>query len=104
MPALDLYQQLGMHAVKTGYVADAGGIQALGADGKIHFEWHQGQVMVNHHLKVVTEAAKRQIAVDAHEPVKDTGLRRTYPELGVARGRARHGIQRLGRAQEPARA
>jgi alpha-glucosidase len=68
-----------MHAVKTGYVADAGGIQALGSDGKIHFEWHQGQVMVNHHLKVVTEAAKRHIAVDAHEPVKDTGLRRTYP-------------------------
>ncbi|HLO19884.1 MAG TPA: glycoside hydrolase family 97 protein [Sphingomicrobium sp.] len=76
---LDLYQRLGMHAVKTGYVADADGIQALGPDGKIHFEWHQGQVMVNHHLKVVTEAAKRQIAVDAHEPVKDTGLRRTYP-------------------------
>ena len=77
--ALDLYQRLGMHAVKTGYVADAGGIQALGADGKVHFEWHQGQVMVNHHLKVVEEAAKRRIAVDAHEPVKDTGLRRTYP-------------------------
>jgi alpha-glucosidase len=75
----DLYQKLGIHAVKTGYVADAGGIQALGADGKIHFEWHQGQVMVNHHLKVVTEAAKRHITVDAHEPVKDTGLRRTYP-------------------------
>ena len=78
-PALDLYQRLGIHAVKTGYVADAGGIQALGADGKIHFEWHQGQVMVNHHLKVVTEAAKRHIAVNPHEPVKDTGLRRTYP-------------------------
>jgi alpha-glucosidase len=78
-PALDLYEKLGIHAVKTGYVADAGGIQALGSDGKIHFEWHQGQVMVNHHLKVVKEAAKRQIAVDPHEPVKDTGLRRTYP-------------------------
>lgn len=78
-PALDLYQKLGIHAVKTGYVADAGGIQALGPDGKIRFEWHQGQVMVNHHLKVVTEAAKRQIAVNPHEPVKDTGLRRTYP-------------------------
>jgi alpha-glucosidase len=75
----DLYQRLGIHAVKTGYVADAGGIQALGADGKIHFEWHQGQVMVDHHMKVVTEAAKHQIAIDAHEPVKDTGLRRTYP-------------------------
>ena len=78
-PALDLYEKLGIHAVKTGYVADAGGIQALGPDGQIHFEWHQGQAMVNHHLKVVTEAAKRQIAVDPHEPVKDTGLRRTYP-------------------------
>jgi alpha-glucosidase len=79
IPALDLYKRLGVHAVKTGYVADAGGIQALGADGKIHFEWHQGQAMVNHHLKVVIEAAKRQIAVNPHEPVKDTGLRRTYP-------------------------
>jgi alpha-glucosidase len=79
IPALELYRRLGIHAVKTGYVADAGGIQALGADGKIHFERHQGQVMVDHHLKVITEAAKRQIAVDAHEPVKDTGLRRTYP-------------------------
>jgi alpha-glucosidase len=78
-PALDLYKRLGIHAVKTGYVADAGGIQALGDDGRIHFEWHQGQVMVNHHLKVVTEAARRQITVDPHEPVKDTGLRRTFP-------------------------
>ena len=78
-PALDLYRRLGIHAVKTGYVADAGGIQALGADGEIHFEWHQGQVMVNHHLKVVKEAAKWQVAVNPHEPVKDTGLRRTYP-------------------------
>jgi len=83
---LDLYQRLGMHAVKTGYVADAGGIQALGADGKIHFEWHHGQVMVNHYLKVVTEAAKRQIAVDTHEPVKDTGLRRTYPNWVAREG------------------
>ena len=85
-PALDLYQRLGIHAVKTGYVADAGGIQALGADGKIHFEWHEGQVMVNHHLKVVTEAAKRHIAVNPHEPVKDTGLRRTYPNWVAREG------------------
>jgi alpha-glucosidase len=77
--AFALYQRLGIHSVKTGYVADADGIQALGPDGKIHFEWHQGQVMVNHHMKVVTDAARHQIAVDPHEPVKDTGLRRTYP-------------------------
>ncbi|MGB8602628.1 MAG: glycoside hydrolase family 97 catalytic domain-containing protein, partial [Rhizomicrobium sp.] len=76
---LDLYQHLGYDSVKTGYVADAGGVRALGPDGKIHFEWHDGQVMSRHHLYVVTEAAKRHISIDAHEPIKDTGLRRTYP-------------------------
>jgi alpha-glucosidase len=77
--ALDLYAKLGIDAVKTGYVADAGGVQALGDDGQIHFEWHDGQVQSRHHLRVVTEAAKRHIAVNPHEPIKDTGLRRTYP-------------------------
>ena len=86
--ALDLYAQLGVDTVKTGYVADAGGVKALGEDGKIHFEWHDGQVMSRHHLKVVTEAAQRHIAVIAHEPIKDTGLRRTYPNW-VAREGAR---------------
>jgi alpha-glucosidase len=78
-PALDLYAKLGIDAVKTGYVADAGGVQALGEDGRIHFEWHDGQVQSRHHLRVVEEAARRHIAVNAHEPIKDTGLRRTYP-------------------------
>jgi alpha-glucosidase len=77
--ALDLYQRLGIDAVKTGYVADMGGIQARGEDGAIKFEWHEGQLMSRHHLKVITEAAKRRIAVNPHEPIKDTGLRRTYP-------------------------
>jgi alpha-glucosidase len=54
-------------------------VQARGADGQIHYEWHEGQVMARHHLKVVTEAAKRHIMINAHEPIKDTGLRRTYP-------------------------
>ena len=63
--ALDLYAKLGIDAVKTGYVADAGGVQALGADGRIHFEWHDGQVQARHHLHVVEEAAKRHIAVNA---------------------------------------
>src|SRR4030095_1433943 len=73
---------------KTGYVADAGGVKARGEDGAIHYEWHDGQVMSRHHLKVVEEAAKRHIAVIAHEPIKDTGLRRTYPNW-VAREGAR---------------
>lgn len=77
--ALDLYQRLGIDSVKTGYVADAGGIRAVCEDGRICYQWHDGQLMARHHLKVVTEAAKRRIAVNPHEPIKDTGLRRTYP-------------------------
>jgi alpha-glucosidase len=77
--ALDLYAAHGVDSVKTGYVADAGGIRARNPDGRIVFEWHDGQRMTRHHLKVVEEAAKRKIAVNPHEPVKDTGLRRTYP-------------------------
>ncbi len=77
--AFDLYQRLGIDAVKTGYVADAGGVQDRAADGRIVFEWHDGQRMSRHHLHVVQEAAKRGIAVNPHEPIKDTGLRRTWP-------------------------
>ncbi len=59
-----------------------------GATASIRYEWHDGQVMSRHHLKVVTEAAKRHITVDAHEPIKDTGLRRTYPNWVRARAHA----------------
>lgn len=78
-PALELYKRLGVDSVKTGYVADAGGVQALDANGRRIFEWHEGQLMSRHHLKVVREAAERRISVNPHEPIKDTGLRRTYP-------------------------
>lgn len=77
--AFDLYEHLGVGAVKTGYVADAGQAKVRGADGKLHYAWHEGQAMARHHLKVITEAAKHRIAVNPHEPIKDTGLRRTYP-------------------------
>ncbi|UVO51869.1 glycoside hydrolase family 97 protein [Sphingomonas sp. SUN019] len=69
----------GEPVVKTGYVTDAGQIERVDPDGSKHREWHEGQWMVNHHLRVVQTAAKYRVGVDAHEPVKDTGLRRTYP-------------------------
>ena len=103
-PALDLYQRLGIDSVKTGYVADAGGVKARGDDGKIHFEWHDGQVMSRHHLKVVTEAAKRHIAVNRARADQGHGPAAHLSELGRARRRARHGVQRVGRSAEPARA
>jgi alpha-glucosidase len=82
----DLYQKLGIHAVKTGYVADAGQAKVIGNDGKLHYAWHEGQDMARHHQKVVDAAARHHIAVNPHEPIKDTGLRRTYPNLVTREG------------------
>jgi hypothetical protein len=42
-------------------------------------EYHHGQWMVNHYRKVLETAADYQVAINAHEPIKATGLRRTYP-------------------------
>ncbi|WP_057884446.1 glycoside hydrolase family 97 protein [Tsuneonella troitsensis] len=91
--AMKLYGDLGVDVVKTGYVADAGGIISCNADIALPcdtqvMEWHDGQRQVQHHLRVVEEAAKNRVAVNPHEPVKDTGLRRTYPNW-VAREGAR---------------
>jgi alpha-glucosidase len=91
--AMALYERMGVDSVKSGYVADAGGIIARNADindpvGAEIFEWHDGQRMAQHHLKVVEVAAKHHIAVNPHEPIKDTGLRRTYPNW-IAREGAR---------------
>ncbi|VVT20627.1 glycoside hydrolase family 97 protein [Erythrobacter sp. EC-HK427] len=77
--AMAFYERLGIDAVKTGYVADAGGVIASDGEGGETFVWHDGQEQVNHHLRVVQVAAEHRIAVNPHEPIKDTGLRRTYP-------------------------
>ncbi|MBB5519707.1 glycoside hydrolase family 97 protein [Amphiplicatus metriothermophilus] len=86
--AFDLYERLGVRQVKTGYVADAGRIKRVDEKGIARYEYHDGQFMANHHLRVLEEAAKRKISINAHEPIKDTGLRRTYPNW-IAREGAR---------------
>src|SRR3954463_6391995 len=69
--AFQLYHSLGLDAIKSGYVTDtAGGGQS-----------HHGQFMVNHYRRVIETAAKYNIMVDAHEPIHDTGERRTYPNM-----------------------
>jgi len=67
--AFALMQSLDIHSVKTGYV------------GKIipEGEYHHGQWMVNHYQKVLETAAGYQVAINAHEPIKATGKRRTFP-------------------------
>lgn len=84
--AFDLMQKVGARAVKTGYVTDAGDVVRVDENGVRRYEWHDSQFMVGHHLRVVKAAAKRQIAINAHEPVKDTGLRRTYPNWMTREG------------------
>ncbi|MGL4314825.1 MAG: glycoside hydrolase family 97 protein, partial [Sphingomonas sp.] len=71
---------------KTGYVTDAGQIERIDADGSQHREWHEGQWMSNHYLNVVKAAAKYHVAIDSHEPIKGTGLQRTYPNWVAREG------------------
>lgn len=69
--ALSLYESLGVAAVKTGYVGDET------AEGHAH----HGQYMVRHWRKVIEIAARHHVMVNAHEPIHDTGERRTYPNM-----------------------
>ncbi|MCM8556213.1 glycoside hydrolase family 97 protein [Sphingomicrobium sediminis] len=75
----DLMAARGVKAIKSGYVTDACNLRYFHEDGRETRECTESQVMQRHHLRVVEEAAKRQIVMNPHEPVKDTGLRRTYP-------------------------
>ncbi|SHL03232.1 glycoside hydrolase family 97 protein [Rhodothermus profundi] len=86
--AFAFYQRLGIHMVKTGYVAHGRNCIWIDEQGQVHREWHHGQFMVRHHRRVLETAARYQIAINAHEPVKDTGERRTYPNM-VSREGAR---------------
>jgi len=69
--AYQLMNDYGYTAVKSGYVGD---IIPRG-------EYHYGQWAVNHYLYAVKKAAEYKIMVNAHEAVRPTGLRRTYPNL-----------------------
>ncbi len=74
--AFTLYRSLGIDAIKTGYVTD----DIPGGDS------HYSQTMVRHHRKVIETAAKYGIMVDVHEPIHDTGERRTYPNMMTREG------------------
>lgn len=62
-------KKFGYDAVKTGYV---GRIIPRG-------EHHDGQWMINHYIRVAEKTASYKIMVDMHEPVRSTGMHRTYP-------------------------
>jgi alpha-glucosidase len=73
-----LYKKLGIHTVKIGHVGSKLNMK----------EWHHGQFGVNYFRYVLQKAAEYDLAVFYHEPIKDTGERRTYPNM-LAREAAR---------------
>lgn len=85
--AFEFYKKLGIDIVKTGYVGKDPAVKRLDDQGNlIGMEWHHGQYMVNHYRKVVETAARYHIMLDVHEPIKDTGERRTYPNMMTREG------------------
>ncbi|KQB43755.1 Glycoside hydrolase 97 [Flavobacterium daejeonense] len=66
-----LYKKLGIHTVKIGHVGSKLNMK----------ESHHGQFGVNYFRYVLKKAAEYDLAVFYHEPIKDTGERRTYPNM-----------------------
>jgi len=74
--AFKIYSELGVKYLKTGY---AGEIIPKG-------QHHHGQFMINHYRKVIEMAAKYKIMLNVHEPIKATGISRTYPNMMTREG------------------
>jgi hypothetical protein len=77
--AFPLYDGLGVHTVKTGYVNDDGNLTGEGHN-------HHNQVLVNHHHLVARTAAANRQMLEMHEPIHPTGRRRSYPNLMTREG------------------
>lgn len=66
-----LYREMGINDIKIGQVGSMLNMK----------EWHHGQFGVNYYRFVVEKAAQYNLAINFHEPIKDTGERRTYPHM-----------------------
>lgn len=71
-----LYKEVGIHDVKIGQVGSRLNMK----------EWHHGQFGVNYYRFVLEKAAEYELTVNFHEPIKDTGERRTYPNMMAREG------------------
>src|SRR5690606_14079332 len=73
---MELYNSVGIHDVKIGQVGSRLNMK----------EWHHGQFGVNYYQFVLDKAAEYKMTVNFHEPIKQTGLHRTYPHWLAAEG------------------
>ncbi|SMF62903.1 alpha-glucosidase [Alteromonadaceae bacterium Bs31] len=71
-----MYQALGIHDIKIGQVGSRLNMK----------EWHHSQFGVRYYRDVLKKAAQYKLAVNFHEPIKDTGERRTYPNMMTREG------------------
>ncbi|MEO9476912.1 MAG: glycoside hydrolase family 97 protein [Cyclobacteriaceae bacterium] len=71
--AYQFLSKYGMKAVKTGYVENG--------DTLPNGLYHHGQEFVKHFQRVIEMGVKHKTMIVAHEPIKDTGKRRTYPNM-----------------------
>ncbi len=74
--AFTLLNNLGIKNVKIGHVGSK-------LDKKYY---HYSQYGVNYYRKVLAKALEYKIGVNFHEPIKDTGERRTYPNMLTREG------------------
>lgn len=69
----------GIRYVKSGY---AGSKMTING----HREYHHSQLGVLHYQRALELAAKYHIMLDVHEPIKGTGIERTWPNLMTREG------------------
>ncbi|MBR2840178.1 glycoside hydrolase family 97 protein [Candidatus Saccharibacteria bacterium] len=93
--AYNYYAANHIHYIKTGY---AGSMMLING----RREYHHSQLGVNHYQKTIELAAKKHICLDIHEPIKGTGIERTWPNL-LSREGAR-GQEYEGGALQPSHA
>ena len=77
--AYKFYAENGVNYIKTGY---AGSMMTIRGNR----EWHHSQLGVRHYQKSLEIAAKYHICLDMHEPIKGTGIERTFPNLLTREG------------------
>jgi alpha-glucosidase len=68
---MKLYQSVGINDIKIGQVGSLLNMK----------EWHYGQFGVKYYRDILKKAGEYKLAVNFHEPIKDTGERRTYPNM-----------------------
>ena len=77
--AYKYYAENGILYVKPGYAGAWMTVQG-------RREFHHSQLGVRHYQKALELAAKYHICLDVHEPIKGTGLERTWPNLLTREG------------------